>query len=62
MAGFEICIYIGITAMALAVLLFTAGSARFLIKRKSIGRKLDEEYGNPQKYKSRQEGTITWPQ
>lgn len=62
MAGFEICIYIGIAAMALAVLLFAAGSERFLIKRKSIGRKLDEEYGNPQKYKSRQEGTITWPQ
>ncbi len=62
MAGFEICIYIGIAAMALAALLFAAGSARFLLKRKSIGRKLDEEYGNPQKYKSRQEGTITWPQ
>ncbi len=62
MPGFELLFYTGILAMALAIVLFAAGTARFLLKKRRIGRKLDEEYGDPQKYKNRQEGTMTWPQ
>ena len=56
MAGFDLLFYTGTAAIAAAVLLFAAGSVRFFIKKKGISRKLDDEYGEPQKYKSRQEG------
>lgn len=62
MEAFTLLFYTGIAAMALAALLFAAESIRFVVKKKSIGRKLDAEYGDPQKYKSRQEGNVRWPQ
>lgn len=42
--------------MALAGLLLAVQTVSFLMKRAKISRKLDEEYGQPQKYNIKGEG------
>lgn len=59
MAGFESFELLfggGLLMMALAGLLLAAQTILFVAKRNSIHRKMDEEYGQPQKYNMKGEG------
>lgn len=59
--SFELLFYGGIAVMLLAGLFFTVQTIVFLMKRMQISRKLDEEYGQPQKYNRKSEGEQIWP-
>lgn len=53
MAGFEsfeLWYYAGILIMALAGMLLAVQTAVYFVKSRHIRQKLDEEYGQPQKY------------
>lgn len=62
LASYEWWFYGGISVMILAGLLLAVQTVLFLVKRSSINRKLDEEYGQPQKYNIKGEGNQIWPQ
>lgn len=55
-ASYDLWFYGGICVMALAGLLLAVQTVLFLLKRAKISRKLDEEYGQPQKYNIKGEG------
>lgn len=59
--SFELWFYGGILVMALAGVAFVAQAVLFAVKRAGISRKLDEEYGQPQKYNIKGEGERIWP-
>ncbi len=50
LASYELWFGGGVLVMALAGLLFVAQTVLFVLKKKSIARLLDQEYGQPQKY------------
>ena len=62
LASYELWFYGGIAVMVLAGLLLALQTVLFLIKRQSLGRTLDEAYGQPQKYNIKGEGTQIWLQ
>lgn len=49
-ASYDLWFYGGISLMGFAVLFFIVQAAVYIIKRAGINKKLDEEYGQPQKY------------
>lgn len=49
-AGYELWFYGGIFLMAIAGILFTVQTVVYIVKKSAIHKKLDEEYGQPQKY------------
>jgi len=64
MAGFEsfeLWYYAGILMMALAGMLLAVQTVIFFVKRRRLCRKLDEEYGLPQKYSIKGERNGIWP-
>lgn len=62
LASYEVWFYGGTATMVLAGILMVVQSTVFLVKRQNISRKLDEEYGQPQKYHVKDEGNQTWLQ
>ncbi len=48
--SFDWWFYGGIFVMASAGILFAVQTVLFAVKRKRIGRRMDEEYGQPGKY------------
>lgn len=48
--SFELWYYAGLLIMALAGMLLAVQTVIFFVKSRHICRKLDEEYGQPQKY------------
>lgn len=59
--SFELWFYAGILIMILAGLAFLVQAVLFAAKRADISRRLDEEYGQPQKYNIKEEGERIWP-
>lgn len=59
--SFELLFYGGIAVMLLAGVFFIIQTIVFLVNRIHISRKLDEEYGQPQKYNRKSEGEQIWP-
>ena len=62
LASYEVWCYGGIAIMVLAGILLAVQAIVFFVKRQSISRKLDEEYGQPQKYNIKGEGNQIWLQ
>ncbi len=62
LASYEVWFYGGIAIMVLAGILLAVQAIVFFVKRQSISRKLDEEYGQPQKYNIKGEGNQIWLQ
>lgn len=56
LAGYELLFCGGITVMAAAGIVFAVQAVYYIIKRADIRRKLDEEYGQPQRYNRKDEG------
>ncbi len=53
-ASYDLWFYSGILMMGVAGILFVAQTVFYIIKKASISKKLDEEYGQPQKYHVRE--------
>lgn len=49
-ASYDLWFYGGIFMMGFAVLFFAVQAVVYLLKKAEINKKLDEEYGQPQKY------------
>ncbi len=49
-ASYDLWFYGGIFLMGFAAVFFTVQAVFYLIKKAGINKKLDEEYGQPQKY------------
>lgn len=56
LASYELWRCGGILIIVLAVMFFAVRMLFFIIKKKSIGRRMDEEYGQPQKYNIKRKG------
>lgn len=53
-ASYDLWFYGGIWMMGFAVIFFAAQTVFYLVKKAGIKKKLDEEYGQPQKYHVRE--------
>ena len=55
-AVYDLWFYGGILMMGFSVMLFAVQAVFYIIKKAGIRKKLDEEYGQPQKYHIRDKG------
>ena len=55
-ASYDLWFYGGILLMAAAGLFFAAQAVFYLMKKAGINKKMDAEYGQPQKYHTKEKG------
>lgn len=55
-ASYDLWFYGGIWMMGFAGIFFAVQAVLYIVKKAAINKKLDEEYGQPQKYHVREKG------
>lgn len=55
-ASYDLWFYGGLLLMAIAAIFFVVQTIVYFVKKAGINKKLDEEYGQPQKYHMRGSG------
>ena len=55
-ASYDLWFYGGLLLMGLAAVFFVVQAVFYFVKKAGIRKKLDEEYGQPQKYHVRERG------